>query len=658
MRFYKSEMEKELLIAKIKKNPSLLQIFKKRKDITRQVNQDIEERMRGEIENFVTIFITGQQGCHLAGTNITTKEGLKKIEDITIKDKIWNGKEWANCKPISKGEQEILKITLNNNQELFMTPDHQMLTNNGWKQAKNFEIDKDSLKLGNIEWTNKWNKESEKACLIAMLLADGHLDEHKKSQPYKYKRTSKYNLTKKPQKNHKRHEKRIRFYKSDKSLREYFNKKLIELGISNKKYSEYKDKNTKAKVISITNQKIFDYFQKLGAPIGKKSHLITIPKWIQKNDATMNGFLAGYFACDGSYYKNTIEISSCSKKIINQLISWLQSRGIICKLNTTKRKKPQNNLYRLLIRNSKSLKKWEKNVPNISKIKKVEPENLENKKTKRNSNINQLKIKKIEPNKKGQVYDLSIEGQHQYLANGLISHNSWKSSTGQQIAIENDDTIFDANKICFTYQEFRDKFEQSKPKEWFIMDEQVFLHGTGSGRIVESIQTLIETLRQRQNSMIIISPESKYFPENIFTYVMETIDRSILGKCKHNQELHEIRTCPHRPHTDINANVRLAVKKDNSYIGFYITPIAWNTPLWKEYYKRKIEFNTKVLTENFQKVDYEKLAQNIIRIPNSKEYKTSKQLMLLLEQAYPNLSVGEKNLVIEAIKIERKKQNW
>ena len=47
MRFYKTSLDKELLIAKIKKNPSLLQIFKKRKDITKQINEDIKLRMQG-----------------------------------------------------------------------------------------------------------------------------------------------------------------------------------------------------------------------------------------------------------------------------------------------------------------------------------------------------------------------------------------------------------------------------------------------------------------------------------------------------------------------------------------------------------------------------------------------------------------------------------
>ena len=232
-----------------------------------------------------------------------------------------------------------------------------------------------------------------------------------------------------------------------------------------------------------------------------------------------------------------------------------------------------------------------------------------------------------------------------------------KSSVGQEIANTNDQTTFTHQRICFTYPELRTKFEQTKPKQWLILDEQIFLHGTGSGRIVESIQTLIETLRQRQNSMIIISPEGKYFPENIFTYVMETIDRSILGRCQHNQELHEIRTCPHRPHIDIQAYVRLAVKKEGVYIGFYTIPINWNTNLWQQYSKRKTEFLQRVLSEDFQKIDYEKIAKQIIAQPNSKDYKTSKQLMLLLEKTHPNLAVGEKNLIIEAIKIERKKQN-
>jgi hypothetical protein len=232
------------------------------------------------------------------------------------------------------------------------------------------------------------------------------------------------------------------------------------------------------------------------------------------------------------------------------------------------------------------------------------------------------------------------------------SQGSFKSSVAQEIASKNDPT-FTAYRICFTYQEFKDKLEKSNPREWFILDEQVFQHGTGSTRIIESIQTLIETLRQRQNSLIVISPEKKYFPEGIFTYTIETLDRSILGKCTNNDKLHEIRICLFRPHRDIEATIRCVIRKDNEYIAFYIMKITWNTQLWREYYIRKVAFNKIILTEDFQKIDYQKIATEIIEDEEAKVYQTKKQLMLYLEKKYPNYAVGEKELIIAQIQLLR-----
>jgi hypothetical protein len=216
------------------------------------------------------------------------------------------------------------------------------------------------------------------------------------------------------------------------------------------------------------------------------------------------------------------------------------------------------------------------------------------------------------------------------------------------------DPTFNVDRICQTYQEFKEQLEKSQPKQWFILDEQLFIHGIGSGRIIDSIQTLIETLRQRQNSMIIISPEKKYFPEDLFTYTIETIDRSIIGECPEKKERHDIRTCEHKPHTNIKATVRTAIKRDKEYIGFYIKEINWNNKIWQEYYKKKILFNQTILKEDFQKIDYKQIAINIANNPKSIPYKTSRQIMLYLEKNYPNLSVGEKGLLVEELKIRRR----
>ena len=234
------------------------------------------------------------------------------------------------------------------------------------------------------------------------------------------------------------------------------------------------------------------------------------------------------------------------------------------------------------------------------------------------------------------------------------SQGGFKSSIAQEIATANDKK-FDSKKISFTYTDFRQKMEESKKGDIYILDEEIAVFGTGSGRIVSSVQNMIETLRQHGACMLLISPEPKYFSEHLFTYHLEMLDRSIMGICENNKRLHEIRTCESKKHQNIQATARCAVKKEGEYIGFYIQPIKWNTNTWKEYTNQKNEFLKQSLADDFKKMDYEKIAEKIIQDPESEYCKNKNQWMLYLEKNYPNITTAEKALIIAQISINKKK---
>ena len=230
-----------------------------------------------------------------------------------------------------------------------------------------------------------------------------------------------------------------------------------------------------------------------------------------------------------------------------------------------------------------------------------------------------------------------------------------KSTVGQELA-KRTDPDFKAKNVGFLYEIFKNKLGKSKIGQSFTLDELVFLHGIGSQRIIEEIQTLIETLRKRKNSMVVICVENKYFSEDIFTFTMETVDKCLLGICEKNKELHETRSCKEKTHNIKKAYVRLAVKKKGQYIGFYIQEIIWNNKTWVEYEKEKDLFLSKVLKQDFGKLEYEKEAKKIIDMKEASEYTTLKQLRLFLEKKRPNLTIGEKDLLAEQIKIMRGKE--
>lgn len=231
---------------------------------------------------------------------------------------------------------------------------------------------------------------------------------------------------------------------------------------------------------------------------------------------------------------------------------------------------------------------------------------------------------------------------------------SWKSSVAMTI-MKNADPQFNMNRIHFQYEPFRTAIQQSQPKQAFHLDESVFTHGIGANRLVQEIQNLIETLRKRQNSLIIVSPEMKYFPEGIFTYVIETLDTAILATCQQNTALHEPRTCTCWKDKTCQIKecyVRTAIKTQGYYIGFYIIPIDWENPLWKEYSQAKDKFMQEVTTGQLHNNNYQAIAQTIIQDPEYYTYKKNKKtLRLLIERRRPTLTIGEADLIATQIKI-------
>jgi len=484
-------------------------------DYTDIMMQTISSRSQVDSRHSYIASIYGGQGCYLAGTKITTKDGIKNIEDIRSTDLVWAGNSWRQCSMIVRGRQRYKTIMLRNNQKINITNDHVVQTKRGWVRVGDLAIG-DSMVMGNIPWFSKWNNKSKMAAIVAMLMADGHLDILSVDEKNRYIKKDGstsgriYRWAKK----------RIRFYKSDISLRNYFNNALKEIGLTNKVYRYYKDKNTKAtKVITIQNEEIFDKIVSIGVPIGKKSNTLCIPQWILSNNSAMTGFLAGYFACDGSFYKNMIEISSCSRELISQMMVWLQSRGIVCRVIEKTRKGKHNTVYRLIIRNRESLRLWVDRVPNLSNIKKAEYKNI---KTWRSSSINkQLSIIDIKDGGVGDVFDLSVSGVHEYLADGLVTHNSGKSYAGITICSILDPN-FNIEKIFFNYNDVIGNRHKFKPGDAILVDEQSDTYGIDSHRVNIILTALKEQLRKKSIHFVFCSPTLREESSSSM-YILETM---------------------------------------------------------------------------------------------------------------------------------------
>lgn len=73
-----------------------------------------------------------QIACLAAGTDVLTATGWKPIQTVTALDEVWDGIEWVGHDGlVDRGLRETI---ISNG--VRMTPDHKVLTNNGWKEAK------------------------------------------------------------------------------------------------------------------------------------------------------------------------------------------------------------------------------------------------------------------------------------------------------------------------------------------------------------------------------------------------------------------------------------------------------------------------------------------------------------------------------------------
>lgn len=72
------------------------------------------------------------ENCLTAGTKVLTPSGWVPIVEVTVKDKVWDGREWVTHSGLLyKGEREVLPFG-----GIGITPEHLVLVNNSWVPAE------------------------------------------------------------------------------------------------------------------------------------------------------------------------------------------------------------------------------------------------------------------------------------------------------------------------------------------------------------------------------------------------------------------------------------------------------------------------------------------------------------------------------------------
>jgi hypothetical protein len=79
-------------------------------------------------------------GCLAEDSLVYSDTGLTAIQNINRGQRIWNGEKWVNFRElVDVGEKNVIRIG-----DLWLTPDHRLLTNQGWRTAAEIVLSGDT----------------------------------------------------------------------------------------------------------------------------------------------------------------------------------------------------------------------------------------------------------------------------------------------------------------------------------------------------------------------------------------------------------------------------------------------------------------------------------------------------------------------------------
>jgi len=391
------------------------------------------------------IMVCGKRGCLTEDTLVFTNEGYKEIKDFNKKEDMvlsFNKEtekfEWENAElleyPISK--EKLLEIELNDGRRIKLTKEHPLLLNYGkylfWRMANELKIG-DKIILPTLIPEIKKEENLSLARILGFVLSDGTIS--KRKGRWKDGRGYWYNGTKS----------RLRIYCDDETVLKTAKKDLEKE--FNKHVKVYKRNDCNCSVVQSLHANVIDKIHLLGVPLGNKAGIIRVPEiiWQSSNEFKAN-FISALFSCDGFIRSdgNSMDYASKSRKFLEDLQLLLSHFRIESSIRIKNAKclgKTYEN-YRLFITDNTSIENFKK-IGFISTYKQERLMKHKSNNTKRRKTFyfsNDLVSKKIikirEIEGVNKVYDLSVNKNHSFIANGIISHNSGKSYTLAAIAEE------------------------------------------------------------------------------------------------------------------------------------------------------------------------------------------------------------------------------
>tara|TARA_Y100000310_G_scaffold305463_1_gene345635 strand:- start:53 stop:2350 length:2298 start_codon:yes stop_codon:yes gene_type:complete len=388
------------------------------------------------LEKPSNIFLYGKTGCISGDSLVYTNKGYVKIKDIDENSNVlsFNTKtkqyEWSPFIFLRFNNQSILlKITLENGYELTVTKDHPLLDNNlNWKKADELGLDEQLITAYDVPNITKNEIPLALARLLGFTISDGSLN-----QRIRHTKDSKgYNYLSNRQ--------RYRYFSIEPELLGQVKEDIKQL------FPQYTPKlnidKGKCPYIQVISQEVCQTLNQHQIPFGKKSDIVEIPKIIlESSNIIQREFIKALFSGDGTVSQHTyqIEYYSNSKKLLQQISFLLHQEGIACKIRKKMAKCNGKTFksYRLYISGQENLLKFNYKIGFYSQLKQQRMNNLLKRykcnMKKLNQNHLAYKITKIEEVYEPFVYDLTVPKNHNFIANGMISHNTGKTLSTKHV---------------------------------------------------------------------------------------------------------------------------------------------------------------------------------------------------------------------------------
>ena len=343
--------------------------------------------------------------CFLPGTEVVMGNGeMRKIEDIVVGDLVTsgNGETRRVLRKIKRSsEGKHLRVSLRSGVDLFSTPDHEFLTAAGWKRCGDLSPD-DRLRLPKLAFSGQSPLSNEDMYILGLFIAEGSFSKNKNMANSHKVNGVTFSLAANEQDTFGR---RVEDY-----FRGKYNKVPAKYVVGNSVRYE------------IYGVEIAKYFYEL---VGEYAWGKTIPEEVLRS-RNIQKLLQGLFDGDGYIGSNRgrpiVSYHTISKGLAEQVRLLVTGLGFYCGLteySARNRKYPQ---YKVTLygENAASFAKeildskmeWEQQKKKTSHIYKSVPDFVE---------VGVGSVEKIEYT--GDVYDLTVDTDSTYLAEGFVVHN-------------------------------------------------------------------------------------------------------------------------------------------------------------------------------------------------------------------------------------------